>query len=66
VPDPGVQDLDQAIGHHDLDRFTGERRSDDVVEPREGDPSVTVDPPAHPRRSGLLGIRSNRFGGERG
>jgi len=33
VPDPGVQDLDQAIGHHDLDRFTGERRSDDVVEP---------------------------------
>ncbi len=30
-----VQDLHQAVADHDLDRLTGERRADDVVEPGE-------------------------------
>lgn len=35
--DPGVQDLDQPAGHDDLDRLTGERRSDAATEPGQGE-----------------------------
>jgi hypothetical protein len=35
---PGVEDLHQPAGDDDLDRLTGERRTDHVVEPQEPEP----------------------------